>query len=304
MGRKRSFLEHPHGYRFQTKSMKLEALKPTTRFLNGAKLECLVGKIHLTGFAGMRSEIVAIKVPKSGSKVFLVGGDGVSPSIWHRDEVDRLKEDPTSLNKLQTALEDHVARIMTPAERRQNGLKPVVKLTVDAVVLDDVRKLSLLIFASDEMDIDEHGLVAVQENANWRLETGDFVSRYAGDVALPESKDTVSPCVNLIGTWQFDERATADLLRTQGDSEGFIRMSLKNLRGTKWVVTESEILQKHPTYRHEYKLLAVESKKGVYQITVNVPGLTTPEVWKVKITNDQMVGVGCVLRKQQTCPAG
>lgn len=241
--------------------------------------------------------MVAIKVPKSGSKLYLVGGDGVSPSVWHREEMDRLKEYPTSLNNLGTLLESHVARIMTPVERRQNGLKPEAKLTVDAVVLDDLRKLVFLIFASDEEDIDEHGLVAVQENADWRLETGDFVSRYA-DAALPESQDTVSPVVNLTGTWQFDEKATADLLRTQGDSENFIRMSLKDLRGTEWVVTESEILQKHPTYRYEYKLVAVESKKGICQITVNAPGLTTPEVWKVKIKNDQMVGVGCVLKKQ------
>ncbi|MBN9688854.1 MAG: hypothetical protein J0M24_01335 [Verrucomicrobia bacterium] len=280
--------------------MQINALKPTTRFVNGAKLKCLVGKIHLTGFDGGRSGMVAITVPKSGSKLYLVGGDGVSTSVWHREELDRLKEDTASLNKLETALEDHVARIMSPAERRQNGLKPVVKLTVDAVVLDDVCKLALLIFASDEMDIDEHGLVAVQENANWRLETGDFVSGYGGDAALPESKDTVSPLVNLIGTWQFDEKATADLLRRQGDSESFIRMSLKNLRGTEWVVTESEIFQKHPTYRHEYKVVAVESKMGFCQITVNAPGLTTPEVWKVKIKNDQMVGVGGVLKKQQT----
>ena len=115
--------------------MQINALKPTTRFVNGAKLKCLVGKIHLTGFDGGRSGMVAITVPKSGSKLYLVGGDGVSTSVWHREELDRLKEDTASLNKLETALEDHVARIMSPAERRQNGLKPVVKLTVDAVVL-------------------------------------------------------------------------------------------------------------------------------------------------------------------------
>ena len=283
--------------------MQIDALKPTTRFLNGVKLKCLVGKIHLTGFDSTKSGAVAIKVPKSGSKVFLVGGDGVSPSIWHREEADRLDEGSTSLKKLGTALEDHVARIMTPAERRQNGLKPVVELTVDAVVLDDARKLAFLIFTSTETDIDEHGLVAVRENANWRLETGDFVSRYAGDAALLDSKSNVSPVVNLVGTWQFDEKATADLLRTQGDSESIIRMSLKNLRGTEWVVTESEICQKHPSYRYEYKLVAVESKKGICQITVNAPGLTTPEVWKVKISNDQMVGGGCILKKQQAGPS-
>jgi hypothetical protein len=145
---------------------------------------------------------VAIKVPRSGSKVFLVGGDGASPSNWHREQVDRLKEDVGRLNELETALEDHVARIMTPAERCQNGLKPVVELTLDAVVLDDGRKLVFLTFSSDETDIDEHGLVAVQENANWRVETGDFVSRYPSDAVLLEGTSDVSPVVNLIGTWQ------------------------------------------------------------------------------------------------------
>src|SRR5688572_23340813 len=116
--------------------MQIDDLKPTTHFLNGVKLKCLFGKIHPTGLSGLRSEIVAINVPKSGSKVFLVGGDGVSPSVFHREELDRLKEGSADLKRVKTALEDYMARIMTPAERIQNGLKPIATLTVAAMVVD------------------------------------------------------------------------------------------------------------------------------------------------------------------------
>lgn len=280
--------------------MQIDELKTTSHFLNGVKLKCLLGKIHPTGLGSLRSEIVAIKVPKSGSKVFLVGGDGASPSVFHREGLDRLKEGAPNLKKLKTALEDHMARIMTPSERIQNGLQPIANLIVAAIVVDDVRKLLFLTFASNEPDVDEHGLVAVRENAGWRLETGDFISHYTHDavVVAVESKSDVS-IADLIGIWEFDEKATADLLRRQGDPEKFIQMSLKNLRGTEWVVTESEIIQKHSTYLHAYRLVSVESKKRICQITVNVPGLTESEVWKLKITNCQIIGAAMILKKRE-----
>jgi len=279
--------------------MQINLFKPSAKFLNGAKLKCLVGKINPPRLKSIKSEVVAIKVPKAGCKVFLVGGDGVSPSVWHREELDHLQEGATCLKELVAALEEHVGRIMTPVERRLNGLKPVAELAVDVVVVDEVRKLAFLSFTSNEEDIDEHGLVAVRENAGWRLEDGLFVSHYADNAVLPEGTSNVSSIEELVGTWQLDEKATADSLRRQGDSESYIRMSLKILKGTEWVITNTELFLKNSRFSHKYDLVSVESKKGMCLITVNAPGLISPEVWKLRIINDQMVGGAFILKKKQ-----
>jgi hypothetical protein len=278
--------------------MQINLLKPTAKFLNGAKLKCLVGKIKLRGLENIKSDVVAIKVPKAGCKVFLVGGDGVSPSAWHHEELDHLKEGAICLKELVAALEEHVGSIMTPVERRLNGLKPVAELAVDVVVVDEVRKVVFLSFTSNEEDIDEHGLVAVRENAGWRLEDGLFVSHYADDAVLPEGTSNVSSIEELVGTWQFDEKATADLLRRKGYPESYIRMCLKISKEEEWVITNTEVLQKSSRFSNKYDLVSVESKKGICLITVTAPGFIAPEVWKLRIINDQMVGVGSVLKKK------
>jgi hypothetical protein len=275
-----------------------EAFKKTKRFINGSQINSLAGRLPLCGLAAIKSPLVEVKVPKVGCKVFLVGGSGASPSVWHRTHVDQLETGSPPVEELESILEDYVGRIMTPEERRQSGLKAAPKLTVTDVVADDSRKLVFLSFKANEMDIDEHGLVAVRENAKWRLDDAGFISNYIQDSTLPEDSGGSEP-VSLVGRWVLDEAATVELLRKQGDSESFVRTMLKNLRGAEWIVTDTHLTNRHPTnYNYVLKLVSIEIKNGRCQIAVEIPGLKEPEVWKLKIKDDRIFGSGCVMKRE------
>lgn len=277
--------------------MQIDSLKTTTRFLGGAKLRSLAGKFQPNGLRAIRSTAIALKVPKAGSKLFLVGGNGKSASTWHCAEVEHLESESPDLEKLKAALEDHVERIMTSAERGQNGLNPVAELTVADVVLDDTRKLVFLNLTSNETDIDEHGLVAVFANAAWRLEDGGYVSSYVQDAAIPEIGSDLTP-VSIVGRWIFDEQATVEMLKKKGGPDRWINESIAHSRGMEWIITESKLVQIHPVHSRDYRLLSCEIRKNVCQITVDTIAMKFPEVWKMRIKGDRLFG-GCVMKRAE-----
>lgn len=277
--------------------MRSRSLASTTRFLGGTELKCLVGKFRPRALVAFKSTVLAIKLPKPGSKLFVVGGQGATASAWRDDRLRELDQGSLCLQALMGALEDHVRWITPPEERSQSGLQATTELTVTSVVLDDVRKLVLLEFNSPEADIDEHGLLGVLENAEWRLEDGAYVSSYIRDVVEAEKVSDVAAPLSLVGSWVLDEGATADLLRARGDSEAFIQLSLKNLRGTEWVISESTIVTKDGSHVQEYRLVGIDIQRGLCRISVIVPGLEEPEVWKLRLKDEKIVGAGCVLRR-------
>jgi hypothetical protein len=273
-----------------------KAFKKTTRFLEGAKIKSLTSRMPFAGLAAIKTPTVEIKAPQSGCKVFLVGGDGPSPSPWHLAELEHLESESAPLDELEAVLENHVGRIMTPEERRQAGLKAAAKLTVAEVVADDSRKLVFLNFKSDEMDIHEHGLVAVRENAKWRLEDVSFVSSYICDSAVPEDGG-VSTMVSLVGRWVFDELATINMLEKKGGPGRWISESVNLSKDMEWIITESKFVQNHPTHGREYRLVSIEVRKNICELTVEAPGMKFPEVWKLKLKGDQLFG-GCVMKRE------
>ncbi len=274
-----------------------KAFKKTSHFLERAKINSLTGRLALPGFTTIKSPAVEVKVPKAGCKVFLVGGDGASPSAWHKAELEQLESGAAAIRDLKAVLESHLGHIMTPEERRQAGLRAAAKLSVSDVVADDSRKLLFLNFKSDEMDIDEHGLVAIRENGEWRLDDGGFISNYIQNATVPEDAGN-SELVSLVGKWVLDEEATAELCRKKG-AESMVRASLKILRGAEWIVTDSHLTNRHPTnYNYVLKLVSIEIKNGRCQIALEIPGLKEPEVWKLKIKGDRIFGSGCVMKRE------
>ena len=51
-----------------------KAFKKSSRFLEGEKIKSLIARLALVGLAAIKSPIVELKIPKTGCKVFLVGG--------------------------------------------------------------------------------------------------------------------------------------------------------------------------------------------------------------------------------------
>jgi hypothetical protein len=287
--------------------MQTNTLKPTTRFIGGASLKSLAGKCQFNGLAAIKTSAVAVIVPKAGCKVFLVGGDGENPSDWHRITMEQLEKAPSDLEGLKAMLDDHLKRIMAPAERLKNGLKPTARLSVTDVVIDAERNLLFLNFAANEMDIDEHGLVAVYEGAAWRLEDGGYVKTYIEAVAAPERESLEKeeedseleiPPVNPCGKWRGDEQATIALLKKRGEDDKWSRQFAASVKVFTWIITESRFVQKQKQLVvWEYEILSLMIDRNKVRLELKSP--KAQWIQELKIVGDLLFSdFGFVLKKE------
>lgn len=270
--------------------MPVDLLKKTTRFLGGARFQCLTGKIHLNGLTSIGDLHFMVSMPKAGCKLFLVGGDGVEPTDWHRKTIEQLKQTSPTVKALKSTLTEHLTGLRKLLEETGGDSEVAIELTVTDVVLDEEKKLFFLNFAANVMDVDEHGLIAIHEKSTWRLADAGYIADYISDAAVPKNKTNATP-VSVIGRWSFDEEATIDLLKREGTPEKEIRSMVNHIRGMEWTITNGRFIRKHPADSQDNQITDMEIKKNRLKLGFEIPGTKQSEVWELKIVGDRIYGV-------------
>jgi hypothetical protein len=224
---------------FKTENfVKIPEFKPSSHFVHGIELVCLVAQVKNSDLPDVATEYTARSKDDPVCKIYLLGGNPANLSAWQQEQLEELFTNNGFQVAITEGLKDFEKRggesihdEFDDKEReriKKMGFAPY--LFVECIVIDDVNRQVVIGADSDIGLLHEHGVAFYKQRGKWRFESGDYLLRYTRDflekqeaqkiqdaqkswrVVFPHPKED-EPIDNngsmLYGVWRFDPSETA-----------------------------------------------------------------------------------------------
>jgi hypothetical protein len=292
--------------------MKIPEFKPSTRFVDGIKLPCLVAQIKNSELPGIATEYRAQTRSNPYCDIYLRGKDPTKISAWQRQALEQLfkKNGLTAaviegMRQFEKIGGESVYAEFDEAQRervKKLGFAPYLR--IDDVVIDEIKQVVFISADSEVNLLHEHGITIHWRKGRWRFDDGEPFDDYTGTFEEPEEKkqqtkwqarwEAVFPLPkknapfetdisDLFGTWRYDADETARVRKELGASKNEIKEALSPWEGVRtqgWYYspTTYKLLQNGKTAR-QWEVTKYERKGNRYEIRTKTDNALNNILW-------------------------